>query len=202
MLPKLSERAHMRCTSNITRFYPERKQAELRQSGGEALNDMLDFIEECTEHLATLKQRIAEGETPCIDRNWPVPGGKVEPKPEPEVIEKIVEVEVVREVENTERLEEMEARLKAAQEALQARPKTVMPDFEPAPKPEPPAEVAELLREGHSMGDAANELARRWAEFANLRQLNQELTPEQLAKEKRLQKALNWFQGDHSIEVV
>ena len=200
MLPKLSDRAAMRATSHIRRFYPDYKQAELRQSGGEALNDMLDFIEECTEHLASLKQRIAEGETPCIDTGWPVPGGKVEPKPEPEVIEKIVEVEVVREVENTARLEEMEARLQAAQEALQARPKTIMPDFEP--KPEPPEMVAELLREGRSMGDAANELARRWAEFANLRQLNQELTPEQLAKEKRLQKALNWFQGDHSIEVV
>lgn len=120
-------------------------------------------------------------------------------------VEVVKTVEVIKEVpiKDTEaetRLEEMEARLQAAQEALQARPKTIMPDFEP--KPEPPAEVAELLREGHSMGDAANELARRWAEFANLRQLNQELTPEQLAKEKRLQKALNWFQGDHSIEVV
>lgn len=201
MLPKLSDRARMRCETHILRYYPAWRQSIIRETG-EGREEFDAFVAANKAHLADLKQRIAEGETPCIDTGWPVLGGKVETAPEPKVIERIVEVEVVREVENTERLEEMEARLKAAQEALQARPKTVMPDFEPAPKPEPPAEVAELLREGHSMGDAANELARRWAEFANLRQLNQELTPEQLAKEKRLQKALNWFQGDHSIEVV
>lgn len=103
---------------------------------------------------------------------------------------------------------EAEASLKATQQMLEdtkseldaAKAKSV--EGVSAVVNQPPAEVAELLREGRSMGDAANELARRWAEFANLRQLNQELTPEQLAKEKRLQKALNWFQGDHSIEVV
>lgn len=113
-------------------------------------------------------------------------------------VEIIKEVEVIKEVpvKDTEAETRLENVLKEL-ERVKAENEIRSPET-----PELPAEVAELLREGHSMGDAANELARRWAEFANLRQLNQELTPEQLAKEKRLQKALNWFQGDHSIEVV
>lgn len=151
MLPKLSDRAAMRCTSNITRFYPAWKQAQLRQSGGDALNDMLDFIDVNKAHLADLKQRIAEGETPCIDTGWPVLGGKVETAPEPQVIEKIIEVEKVVEVarEDTTRLEELENRLKAAQDALAARSETVMPDTGPEPieasYDEPPAEIADLI---------------------------------------------------------
>lgn len=93
-------------------------------------------------------------------------------------------------------IQEQRARADAAESRLAEK------GYEESEAPEPPEMVSELLREGHSMGDAANELARRWATFANLRQLNQELTPEQLAQEKRLQRALNWFQGDHSIEVV
>lgn len=83
----------------------------------------------------------------------------IEPAPEPEVIEKIVEVEkvvevpveveVVREVENTTRLNELEGRLKAALDALNERPETVIPDFEPKPAQEsydePPAEIADLI---------------------------------------------------------
>jgi hypothetical protein len=113
-------------------------------------------------------------------------------------VEIIKEVEVIKEVpvKDTEAETRLENVLKEL-ERVKAENEIRSPET-----PELPAEVAELLREGHSMGDAADELARRWAEFANLRQLNQELTPEQLAKEKRLQKALNWFQGDHSIEVV
>lgn len=64
-------------------------------------------------------------------------------KKEPEIIEKIVEVE------NTERLEELEAKLKATQEALEARPETVIPDTGPEPieasYDEPPAEIADLI---------------------------------------------------------
>ena len=113
------------------------------------MNDMLDFIDVNKAHLADLKQRIAEGETPCIDSNWPQPGGKVETAPEPKVIERIVEVEKIIEVENTERLDELENRLKAAQEALAARPETVIPDTGPEPieasYDEPPAEIADLI---------------------------------------------------------
>ena len=53
------------------------------------------------------------------------------------------------EVENTERLEKLEAKLKATQEALEARPETVMPEFEPETEQEsydePPAEIADLI---------------------------------------------------------
>ena len=207
MLPKLSDRAAMRCTSNITRFYPEWKQSELRQSGGDALNDMLDFIDVNKEHLATLKQRIAEGETPCIDTGWPVMGATAEAAPEPEVIERIVEVEkvvevpveVVREVENTQRLEELEGRLKAALDALEARPETVMPDFEPKPE-EPPAGIADLFQSDKPLAPQARALRDLWLQIGHQIQRG-EARPDEIRKHERLSSELE-FINRHAFDGV
>jgi hypothetical protein len=201
MLPKLSERAHMRCTSNITRFYPEWKQAELRQTGGDALNDMLDFIDECTAHLVTLKERIAEGETPCIDTGWPSPDGVVETAPEPEVIEEIVEVpvEVVREVEDTARLEELEGRLKAALDALADRPETVEPDFEPKPD-EPPASIADLFQPDKPLAPQAKALRELWLQIGHQIQRG-EAKADEIRKHERLSSELE-FINRHAFDGV
>lgn len=205
MLPKLSERASMRCRANILRYYPSFMQAELRQSGGDALNDMLDFIDVNKEHLASLKQRIAEGETPCIDTGWPVLGGKVEAAPEPEVIEKVVEkivevpVEVVREVEDTTRLDELESRLKAAQEALAARPETVMPDFEPKAE-EPPAGIADLFHADKPLAPQARALRELWLQIGHQIQRG-EASADEIRKHERLSSELE-FINRHAFDGV
>ena len=207
MLPKLSERASMRATAHIRRFFPDWKQAELRQTGGDALNDMLDFIDECTEHLGTLKERIAEGETPCIDTGWPSPDGVVETAPEPEVIERIVEVEkvvevpveVVREVENTQRLEELEGRLKAALDALEDRPETVMPDFEPKPE-EPPAGIADLFQSDKPLAPQARALRDLWLQIGHQIQRGA-ARPDEIRKHERLSSELE-FINRHAFDGV
>ena len=208
MLPKLSDRAATRCTSNIARFYPAWKQAELRQSGGEPLMEMEDFIERNKLHLTDLRQRIAEGEAPCIDTGWPsLDAEPVEPKPEPEVIEKVVEVEKIVEVPvEVEVIKEVPVKDTEAEQRLEH----VLKDLErlkadhearkPAPDAdtEPPAEVADLFDPNLTARQNQEKLTKRYTDLMNERQWwleggdDKSKAMELLRKAERIESGIKW----------
>lgn len=67
----------------------------------------------------------------------------------------------------------------------------------------PPPEFAEFARDGEAYGDTAARLAQVISELNNKRLLaGTHWTEADEAKDKRLGKALKWWQGKHSIEVT
>lgn len=114
-------------------------------------------------------------------------------KKEPKIIEKIVEVE------NTERLEELEAKLKATQEALDARPETVMPDFEPKPD-EPPASIADLFHPDKPLAPQAKALRELWLQIGHQIQRG-EAKADEIRKHERLSSELE-FINRHAFDGV
>lgn len=114
-------------------------------------------------------------------------------KKEPEIIEKIVEVE------NTERLEELEGRLKAALDALEDRPETVMPDFEPKPE-EPPAGIADLFQSDKPLAPQARALRDLWLQIGHQIQRG-EARPDEIRKHERLSSELE-FINRHAFDGV
>lgn len=91
-----------------------------------------------------------------------------------------------------------ESRLKAAQEALERRPETVIPDTTPRSVPE---EVSSFMRENEAYGDAADRLAKEMSELDNKRFL-QIITPEDERKYEALKKVMNWFETKGAVEVL
>ena len=141
MLPKLSERAAMRATAHIRRYYPDWRQSRILDSGSESDQLRMDeFISSCKDHLAKLRNQIADGETPCIDTKWPEPiDNRVELGTNDEgliIVEKIVQDPAL-----TEALEETKRKL---DEALASRgegePEPIEANYD-----EPPAEIADLI---------------------------------------------------------
>lgn len=119
-----------------------------------------------------------------------------------EVIEKEVEKivyrdrEVVR--EDTERLEELEAKLKATQEALEARPETVIPDTGPEPieasYDEPPAEIADLIDPSLTPRQNLDVLTAKFAAAKNLEEYARD-TGDKSAAMKHLKDAERFESG-------
>ena len=111
------------------------------------------------------------------------------------VIEKIVEVpvEVIKEVEKVVYRDRPKTNL---ERAIEENGKA-----EPKPDPEPPAEIAELLREDEAYGAAAERLAKEMAALDNKRFLKIS-TPADERKYETLKKAMRWFEARGAVEVI
>lgn len=129
MLPKLSERAAARCSAHIRRHYPDWKQAKILNGGFDSesqatLSKMRAFILDCKAHLSSLRERIAEGERPCIDTGWPKLNETAKTPDKACNLEKAIE--------------EQRARADAAEAKLIDREVSGEPE-------QPPAEIADLF---------------------------------------------------------
>ncbi|MEO0449108.1 MAG: hypothetical protein AAFZ74_02175 [Pseudomonadota bacterium] len=162
--------------------------------------DTASFREARDQHFADLiprgpAERVVSNKV-VVDRVVSQP-----PKVIEKVVEKIVEVpvEVVREVENTDRLDELESRLKAAQEALERRPETVAPDPDPVPDL-PPEAIADLFQADRPFADQAKALWNRYNELTQKIMLKI-ATDSEREKHTKLQGELDWIKR-HAFEGI
>ena len=191
MLPKLSERAAMRATAHIRRYYPDWRQGRILDSGSESDQLRMDeFISSCKDHLAKLRNQIAEGETPCIDTKWPEPiDNRVELGTNDEgliIVEKIVPDPAL-----TEALEQTKRKL---DEALASR-------GEPEPQPEmPPEGIADLFQADRPYAEQAKALWDRYNELTQKIMLKV-ATDAEREKHTKLQGELDWIKR-HAFEGI
>jgi hypothetical protein len=175
------------CNERILSAYPVYKQLNLMREGGHELGCMNAWInaqrDACKVHelaIEGLDEDSLELRDYDIYSGWP---DEVD-APEPE---------------DTSCLEELEAKLKAAQEALDARPETVEPDFEPKPD-EPPASIADLFQPDKPLAPQARALRELWLQIGHQIQRG-EAKADEIRKHERLSSELE-FINRHAFDGV
>ena len=199
-MPSLYDRAGHRCRQNILRAYPAHRQAHLTADDLPAFEAWKAVN---IDHLKALRDAIVAGETPDIDRGWPVPGEIVRPAGTVSGEERhgaapvaqhspgsSSEPKIVENPETQERLAEalnensgLKAALEEALGKLEAR-KTRVDEF--------PEELLDLVRENEPHADALNRLRGDYVQLTN-RLVDTRLPPLsnlERAYQNRLQKAL------------
>lgn len=210
-MPSLYDRAALRCEQAILRVWSAWRQAHLtdeERPGFEAFRD------ECKAHLQELRDQIVDGQTPDIDRGWPdgivrasasvdaphgaaagVESGPQPPNPEP--VERIVEVE---NPETVARLQEAEARLAEAQEKLAAKK---------AGTDAPPADLLDIIVTHQTPAETHERLTRLYAECMQRAELARtrdgvfegKSTTEWIRKAERYESGLKWNRGRMAEQV-